>query len=301
MATSLHMLAGSFLCTVLAMSTQTIHRTHTDALTARRDIAVRLRTIRLRAGLTGKDLATLMGCDPSKVSRIENVTTMPTVPDIHAWCVACSAKDQEEDLVAASVAADQAFAAWRTEQRGGLVRLQRASDTLYAKTKRLRAYESQVVPSLLQIEDYAAVILGRHHERRGSHNDVREAAAARYGFRQYLTGGGVFSYVVEEFVLRSRIGSDDVMRAQLAQLIDDTRLPQVSIGVIPLDVPRDQWPTESFYIYDDGLIRAPLVSGRWAAKTPGDIGEYLAVFESLSGLAVVGDEARNIIRQAMPG
>jgi transcriptional regulator with XRE-family HTH domain len=283
--------------TVLRMSIQKVHHTKPDVLTARRDIAVRLRTLRLRAGLTGKDLAQRLGCDPSKVSRIENATATPSVPDIRAWCTVCNAKDQEEDLVAASVAADQAYATWRTEQRGGLLRLQTEMDDLYTKMKRVRGYESRVIPGLLQTEDYSTVILNSLR-RKGTPDDVREAVAYRYGMRRFLHSGSTFAYLIEESVLHSRIADDEIMRAQLDHLIADTRLPRVSIGVIPLGVRRAQWPVEAFRLYDENLIRVSLVSGRWSAKTPGDFADYLTTFENLSEIAVVGDEARDLIRQA---
>jgi Domain of unknown function (DUF5753) len=144
--------------------------------------------------------------------------------------VACSAEDQEEGLVAASISADQAYATWRTEQRGGLLRLQTEMDDLYTKMKRVRGYESRVIPGLLQTEEYATVIL-TNLRREGTPDDVREAVAYRYGMRRFLHSGGTFVYLIEESVLRSRIADDETMRAQLDHLIEDTRLPRVSTRV----------------------------------------------------------------------
>lgn len=280
------------------MSTQTTYATQPNALQARRDIGLRLRALRREASLTGRGLAELMNCHSAKISRIENGAATPSVADIRAWCVHCSAEDQTDDLIAATIAAESAYSTWRTEQRAGLVRLQTTMDTLYARTERLRVYETRVVPSLLQTEDYAAAILGRLQARRGSPDDAREAAAARAAHRHLLHGAGSYAFILEEAVLRSRIAPDDVMRAQLDQLVEDSRLPRVSIGIIPLDVPRDQWPTESFFAHDDELVRVQLISGRWTATAPGDVAEYLAVFGELSEVAVVGDEARDLIRRA---
>lgn len=285
-------------------TTQIIRPTSsTYALIARRDLGGRLRSIRKQAdltgkGLTGRGLAELMGCHPTKISRIENGSAAPSVADIRAWCVHCNAEDQIDDLVAEAVAAEAAYSTWRTEQRAGLVRLQTTMDTLYARTERLRCYETRVVPSLLQTEDYAATILGRLQARRGTPDDVREAAAARAAHRHLLHGTGSYAFILEESVLRSRVAQADVMRAQLDQLVEDSRLPRVSLGIIPLDTQRDQWPTESFFAHDEELVRVQLVSGRWTATAPGDVAEYLAVFEELAAIAVVGDDARDLIRRA---
>ena len=280
------------------MTQTTIYRPQTNALAARRDIGIRLRSLRLRAGLTGKDLADLLGCHPAKISRIENGTAAANVADVRKWCVNCSAEDEISDLTAAVVAADQAYAAWRSEQRSGLLRIQTLADGLYAKTSQVRAYESRVVPSLLQTEAYAETILSSLQARRGSPDDAREAAAHRYGLRRFLHGDGTFAYIVEESVLRSRIAPAEVMQRQLELLIEDSRLPRVSIGIVPLNSERAQWPTESFYLYDADLLKVPLVSGRWTATEPGDLSEYVTVFEALSASAVFGDEARDIISRA---
>ncbi|TDD79926.1 hypothetical protein E1298_26890 [Actinomadura rubrisoli] len=74
--------------------------------------------------------------------------------------------------------------------------------------------------------------------------------------------------------------------------------PNVSLGVIPLG-PRTRAGVENFYVYDQNLVRIQLLSGRFTVNAPGDVAEYLAAFAELSELAVVGDEARALIRDAI--
>lgn len=281
---------------IMSVQSQT-HRP--SALDLRRDLGNRLRVIRLRANLSGKDLAALLGCHPSKISRIEHATAIPSIADIRAWCVHCQAEDQTEELEAAAVAVEAAFASWRSEQRAGFVRMQENTGNLFEGTRRFAAYESHVVPGLLQTEAYAAAILSKLQAWRGSPDDVSDAAASRFELRRLLSGPATFNFLIEEYVLRSPIVTADVMHAQLEQLLEDSQRPAVSLGIIPLDVTREQWPVESHYIYDEQVVRVQLVPGRFTLNAPGDIADYLTVFRELSSLAVVGNQARDLIRRAM--
>lgn len=223
---------------------------------------------------------------------------MPSVADVRAWCVHCKAEDQADDLTAQATAVEAAYSTWRSSQRTGMLRMQEEVGDLFARTRRFLAYESRLVPGLLQTADYSRTILEAVRARRGSPDDVSDAVAARYELRRILDGPATFSFLVEEHVLRSPIAPPEVMREQAEQLIEDSRRPTVSLGVIPLG-PRARAGAENFYVYDQNLVRIQLLSGRFTVNAPGDVAEYLAAFEELSSLAVVGDEARAMIREAI--
>lgn len=267
-------------------------------LDLRRDLGARLRVIRLRAGLSGKELAERLGCHPSKVSRLEHGAAIPSVADVRAWCAFCEADDQADDLAADATAVEAAYTTWRSHQRTGMLRLQQEVGDLFARTNRFLAYESRVIPGLLQTADYSAALLERARIRRGSPDDISDAVAARHEYRRVLDGPATFGFLVEEHVLRSPIAPPAVMRAQLDQLIEDSRRPTVSLGVIPIG-PRERSGTENFYVYDQTLVRVQLLSGRFTINAPGDVAEYLTAFEELSALAVVGEEACALIRTAV--
>ena len=52
------------------------------------------------AGLSGRELAMLMQRHPSKVSRIEQGTTLPSAGDVRRWCEHCQVGPLAEELVA---------------------------------------------------------------------------------------------------------------------------------------------------------------------------------------------------------
>jgi transcriptional regulator with XRE-family HTH domain len=60
-----------------------------SVLYARRQVADRLREIRLDASLTLRAVAQAAGWHESKSSRIEGAHTKPSDADIQTWCRAC--------------------------------------------------------------------------------------------------------------------------------------------------------------------------------------------------------------------
>jgi transcriptional regulator with XRE-family HTH domain len=281
------------------MTIQTTVPQQRSPLDLRQDLGTRLRILRMRANLTGRELAELLGWDPSKVSRVEHAKTIPTPAEARAWAHHVGADDQADDLAAQAESVDAAYTAWRSVQQTGMRQLQEASNDLFDQTRRLQGYESRVIPGLFQTLAYSAVVLEQARARRGSPDDVAEAAAARNRLRhRVMDGPATIAYVIEEHVLRSPVAPTEVMAELGEQLVADSQRPNVSLGIIPIG-PRARNGVENFAVFDGILVRTQLVGGRFAVNAPSDVAEYLRTFEELSGMAVYGDEARAIIRDAM--
>src|SRR5581483_1065732 len=113
------------------------------------------------------------------------------------------------------------------------------------------------------------------------------------------SGDHRFAILIEEWVLRTVIGSADIMGAQLGRLLEVALLPSVSLGVIPMGVPRGAgWPVESFTIYDEAQVNVELVSAHLTVTQPSEVGMYVEAFAALQQLAVYGGNARRLIGAA---
>lgn len=268
---------------------------------ARDQLAERLRDIRLDASLSARALSTAAGWHEAKTSRIESAKQAPSEADIHAWCRVCGAIREVPDLIAASRAADSMYIEWRRLNRGGLRRPQEARRPLYERTRLFKAYLSAVVPGWLQTPEYAEALLSAITAFRGTPDDVGEAVASRMSRNQIVRSGNHrFALLLEETVLRYRIGSPDIMAAQLAYLLEATKLPMVSLGVIPFATcGRPVWPLESFTIFDDERVHIELLSAQVTVTAPSEIMLYARAFEKLSELAVYGTQAHELITAAI--
>lgn len=271
-----------------------------SAQAAREAVASRLKEIRLDAGLTGAELAFRCGWHKSKSSRIENAKTPPSDEDIRTWCQVCGASAEATDLTAASRNAESMYVEWRRKQRTGLLRLQESYIPLYERTRLFRVHSPTVVPGFLQNPAYATSLLTNITEFRGIHNDVEAAVAARMERSQIIRQGGRrFAILIEEAVLRYRIGNNETMAGQLGHLLSAMSLPNVSLGIIPLTAPRLMWPVEGFTVYDDALVRAELMTAELTVQAPTEVALYVKAFGRLQKLAVYGPKARALITSAI--
>lgn len=273
-----------------------------SAQEARAALALRLRHLRLDAGLNGGELSVRCGWHPANTtSRIERGQAAPADADIRAWCMACDAADQEQDLIAASRNANSMYMEWKRLNRAGLTRLQNEIAPLLDRTRAFRVYCSHVVPGLLQIHDYAAAVIaayGTFHN--AADTDAEAAARARTARSRMLTKRGrTFAFLLEDSVLRPGVADTATTAAQLAHLLDVMTLPQVSLCIIPAGVAaRPLWSMESFTIYDTAQVGIELLSARVTITAPGEVAVYERAFVQLSAVAAYGPAARARIERA---
>ncbi|MFF3774324.1 helix-turn-helix domain-containing protein [Streptomyces sp. NPDC002232] len=266
---------------------------------AREAVAGRLREIRLDAGITARELAVRAGWSESKSSRIEHAKTPPSDADIRAWCAACGAPEQAADLIAANRQADSMYVQWKRLQRTGLKRLQESGVPLYGQTQQFHVYCSNVVPGFFQTPDYATALLASIARFRDTPDDVSEAVTARMNRSQVIhEGDHRFAVLIEESVLRYRIGSPEVMATQLGHLLFVMGLPSISLGIIPFTAPRAAWPLETFTIFDRKRVHVETLSAAIKETEPSDVALYLKAFESLKEVAAYGTDARALITAA---
>lgn len=105
---------------------------------------------------------------------------------------------------------------------------------LEESASRIQTYEVQFVPGLLQTEAYATAIVtrGRPHD---ISDDARRRVALRMRRQKLLTVPGAPRVwcVIDEAVLHRTIGGKEVMQQQLDHLLEITRLPNVTLQVVP--------------------------------------------------------------------
>ncbi|WP_330330779.1 helix-turn-helix transcriptional regulator [Streptomyces sp. NBC_00536] len=271
-----------------------------SAQAARESVAVRLKELRLDAGLTMQGLADRCAWNKAKTSRIEAARTTPSDADIRTWCAACGADGQAADLIASSRSADSMYVEWRRMQRTGLRRLQQVNVPLYERTQLFRVYCSRVMPGLLQTQGYAHALLSLIADFRSLPNDVGEAAAARVD-RSHIIRDGIHRVVmlIEEDVLTHRIGDEAVMAGQLGHLLTAMAYPAVSLGIIPRSAPRVMWGPETFTVFDDKRVHVELLAAKVTVTTPTEVEVYRKAFARLAEMAVYGPRARSLISKAI--
>jgi transcriptional regulator with XRE-family HTH domain len=275
-----------------------------SAVQALQSLGRRLREIRIDAGHTGRSLAAAAGWHESKVSRIEHGRVAPSPCDIHLWCASCDIPDLGNELVASLRAAEDMFTEWRRMERLGLRAAQDSVANLWENTTQFQIYSGWVIPSPIQTPGYIAAVLNSVRIRRklaDTDDDLHAAIKSRID-RQRLTTEGIhrFAILLEEHVLRNPVGGAETMTAQLGHLLVAGSLPSISLGIIPTGADRTQTrPVEGFWIFDNQRVAVELVSGYLTITQPHELALYRQAFTALAELAVFGQAARTLIREAL--
>lgn len=271
-----------------------------SAQAAREALAVRLTHLRKDAGLTGKELSARCGWHPAKTTRIQKGEVQPTDGDIRAWCAACGATEQADDLIATARAVDSMYVEWRRSHRTGMRMTQEDVYDRYAHSGVTRAYVSNVMPGFFQTPAYATALMEAITDFQGTPNDVSEAVAARVARSRFLyEGGHRFVVLMEECVLRYRVGDAATMAGQLRHLLTVMPLPSVSLGIIPFTAQRTMWPLEAFYLHDGTRSVVETLTAEVNVMQPRELADYRKAFGELTKLAAHGNAARALIETAI--
>jgi transcriptional regulator with XRE-family HTH domain len=192
-----------------------------------------LRRLREEAGMTTERAALSIRGSHSKISRIEHGRVGFKERDIADLLTLYGVGPGDEREALLSLAREANTAGWWQSYADILPHWVEPYFGLEAAAATIREYELQFVPGLLQTEDYARAVI-----RLGnlpSEEEVIRRARARMSRQEILTGGSppkVWA-VLDEGVLRRVIGGPDVMRGQLAHLIEMCDHPAVTLQILP--------------------------------------------------------------------
>lgn len=261
-------------------------------------LGARLRSLRTQAGLSGKELAEKAGWHPSKVSRLEHDGQTPAKDDLTTWGRIC---DLDEPAVHELYGRLQALLAskaqWLDRVRAGQVAIQAGYRHLLRLSSRIDYFETVFVPGMVQTPDYARRVLTEMRDIYGFADDVEATVAERAARQAYLYDTTKrFRFLLAEPVLLWRLAPPAVMRAQLDRLIGLIGLPNVEVGVLPLDRPLGTSPQARFTIYDEMAVTETFFE---EARYTGERAELLrSIWDRHWSDAVHGEAARDLVAAA---
>jgi transcriptional regulator with XRE-family HTH domain len=177
---------------------------------------------RMAANLTHEEVATFVGYSPSLVISIERGVRMPSETFVERADEITRAGGML--IKAAEHLSRQRYPVWFEDY---VIEEQRA--------RTIWSYDMHVIKGLLQTEEYARAVLSALHPPL-EEEEIEARLKARLERQKLLTRKPtcVFSYVVEEWVLRRPIGGRAVMKRQLEHLIEVSEMRNVSIQVMPM-------------------------------------------------------------------
>jgi hypothetical protein len=256
--------------------------------------------------MSAADAARRVDHDASWLSRIESAEVRPHPNDVRALLSLYGVEgDQAEAVIAV---------ARQAKQRGWW---QRYSDVLpdwfttyvgmESEASVIRTYECQMVPGLLQTQEYAqAAFQGAPVPMRG--DEVERQVALRLERQAILTSEEppMLRVVIDEGAVRRLVGGSAVMKAQIDRLIEESQRTNIQILVLPyaagmgfdgsfviLNFPPlpEPYPDAA----EDQMVYVDTLTGALYLERPAEVAAYSAAYEQLQALALGPEQTRDTL------
>lgn len=260
----------------------------------RTEIGAALRELRVASGKEAKAVSRGALMSPSKLSKIETGKAPASVADVERLLTTIGVSEEIKAKYMAAVR-DQATeaTAWRLYRRLGFHRKQQQIRALEQSMGALKLFQPSLIPGLLQTPEYVRAVLSR--KDLGDDALVR-AIAARLDRQEVLYDATkILRFIITESVIRWRLLPAAMMAGQLDRLISVSRLPNVEIRIVPLDMRQADVPAHSFVIRDDRVVTVETVHAELVVTDPRDVALYLQKFDGFERAALSGDEMRTMV------
>jgi transcriptional regulator with XRE-family HTH domain len=251
-------------------------------------VGSQLRRLRMQRGLTREQAGEALRASEWKIHRLENGQVGFKERDLVDLLDLYGVTDAVEIASLITLAREASQPGWWQQYGDVLAAWFRAYVDLESAASLIRCYEGQLVPGLLQTEDYARSVI------RGALEDRPEEIERRVGLRmarQTLLGrpdAPRLWVVLDEAALRRPVGGRKVMRAQLQRLIQATEMPNVILQVIRMQAGAHPAMVGAFSILrfadpdlPDVVYVEHLTNALYLDKRE-DVERYLHVMEAIS-------------------
>lgn len=253
-----------------------------------RRLRLELRGLRDVAGLTIEETARRLEWSMSKISRIETGKVGVSPGDVRELLdvYGVGVTDERYDaLVRLARDAARRVQGWWHEYAD---LLPGAYAALEAESSRMRTFQPQLVPGLLQTEAYFRALV--EGERRAyPAEEIERRVAVRMSRQLRLEGEEPLRLwaVLHEAALRCQVGGPAVMRDQLDRLTEAAQRPNVTLQVLPFEAGAHASMAGAFAMLDfpdpldpSVVLLEPLHGGVFVEE-PVDVEHYDTAFDYL--------------------
>ncbi|MEU5792224.1 helix-turn-helix transcriptional regulator [Streptomyces sp. NPDC047813] len=270
----------------------------------RRRVGGLLRDYRERTDLQPGVAAKRLGWDSTRQGRIERGIYRVAEDDIRKMLELYGIHGDEEAVrELASASNESAKAGWWGSYVGQVSDALLDFVILESKSKKIRVQHPAIIPGLLQAPQYVREIFNSplHPDNRDLSNML---SAIRMARQEVLHRPGdpvqLHALISEAALLHRFPKAPGVMKEQLRKLADDAGQPNITIQIVPVDVPAYAAANQAMTILDFRHPWPPVVSidsslGGNFLENPAEVEDLAVVFDRIADLALPADESRERI------
>lgn len=276
--------------------------------TKRLQLAEELVRVRVRAGLTGRDMARVLHLSQAQLYRYDHAVTTPSLPKVRMWLDACRAAASESlddaervrflDLAEAAHGEPKSWKSHRS-----VVSAQEAAADQDRDAVELCEAEFVVLPGLLQTPEYAAAAV-RRADLHGQFDHAAQVGGRLARQALLFEPGRRWRFVLAERLLSYSPGSAALMAPQRARLLSLADTDGVEIAVLPTDAviePSGLW-WSPFTIVRPGdgetYVVAELPHGEVTVAAPDEVASFDLLWSRIWGASAVGSDAAERMARA---
>lgn len=229
----------------------------------------------------------------TKISNIEGAKLTPTLVDVE---LILRALDAPPDLVSrVATLARNANSEWQdawSQRRTGLEKKQNELAGFEKSSTEFRYFLLSMITGLLATPEYVRASLAHIP---GDHS---KAIAKKLERQSVLYDTSKhFTFILTEQAVRWPFLPPAAMAMQIDRLLSISLLPNIQLGVIPLDGHMPAAPLNTFTLYDSRIATVETQTGVMVFRDHRDVSAYLNEFGTYEGYALFGDGCRALLSE----
>ncbi len=229
----------------------------------------------------------------TKVSNIESGKLTPAMVDIELILEALEATGSEaEKLLSLARTANTEWQDHWSSRRKGLDKKQNELARLEAASTEFRFFLLSMITGLLATPEYVRASIA------DVPGDQSKTIARKLERQQVLYNSTKsFTFILTEQAARWPLLPPMAMAMQMDRLISVSRLPNVRLGVIPLDGHIPERPLNTFTVYDRRLATVETGTGALILRDHRDVTAYRDDFSRYEEYALFGEDCRALLAE----
>lgn len=208
-----------------------------------------LKEIREAKKLTAKYVGAHVGKDASTISRIESGEQPISEEVLESFLDICEMHDSHRRSDLRIIRRDAAQGGWWDGYRKDVAPSLMDRAWMESKAITIRAFDITYIPGLLQLPEFAGSLMRAGLPSTPNH-EIQRWVDMRMQRQHIITKHRPvkFHSIIDEQLLRRRVGTTETMREQLDYLVEASQRPNVEIRLLPAD--RCIGVAGSFVLFD---------------------------------------------------
>jgi transcriptional regulator with XRE-family HTH domain len=263
----------------------------------------RLWDLRERAGLKREEAARILRVAPATVRRMEMAEVALKIPYLQLLLKSYGVSDEEAEAFV-QLAEEANRPGWWQRFHDILPGWFSMYVSLEGAATLIRSYEPHFVPGILQTEEYARGVLKSGAVGQTRPEDIERHVALRMQRQNLLTREGAprIWAVMDETALRRPVGGPEVMCAQIDKLIEATKLPNVTLQVVPFSTGPHPGTYGPFVLFRFAMPELPdmvyseYLTGAVYLDERSEVATHLEVMDRMAAQAATAHRTKEILR-----